>query len=109
MNGDIGYHAFGNKLLLNVLADHFVAGLKRKLSGKSDMQLPRHLRVPVGFRFLDSVPESIAVSVLSRCVVGQHDLRVDHAALVVVILGPVGAFIVETLAGLVGRRSCGRR
>ena len=73
------------------------------------MQFPRHLRIPVGFSFLDSVPESIAVSVLSRRVVRQHDLRVDHAALVVVILGPVGAFIVETLAGLVGRRSCGRR
>ena len=50
VNGNIGYHAFGNELVLNILADHFVAGLQRKLSGKSDMQLPRHLRVPVGLR-----------------------------------------------------------
>lgn len=106
---NIGNHALRYELLLNILADQFQVVLHRQLSGKSDVEFSGHLCVPVGLGPFDSVPESIAVSVLSRSVVRQHDLGIDHAALVIVVLGPVGAFIIETLTGLVGRRSCGRR
>ena len=79
VDSNVSNHASGDKLFLTVFPDHLNGFLQRNLHWERNFHTPCHLCVPVCFDLLNSVPERVAVCILSWCVVRQHDFGIDDA------------------------------
>ena len=101
MDRNVGDHSLGYELLVAMFSDQLDSLFHRQLFRQSDLEPSGKLRVPVVLDSLDCIPKCVAVSVLRRSIHREHDLGVDDAALVAVILRPVTAFIEEAFTGLV--------
>ena len=102
MDGEVGDHPFGNKLLLAVVPDHLRVLLWRDFFGQGQHKAPGQLGVPLLLSRFHRVPESFPVGVLRRGVGGQHDFGVQDAALAGVVFSFLIVFRKQLLAALVG-------
>jgi len=84
VNGKVGYHAFGNKLLLTKFPNHFQILFLRHLHRKRQHDAPGKLGVPLVLYGFYGVPERCPVCISGRRMGWQHDLGVDKFFLLVV-------------------------
>ena len=94
MHIEVGDHALIDKLRLHEVAGEFDALCSRHLARKGELDLAGELGVLPDLERLDIVPEPFAVAPCLGRILWQHDLGMDHAALVgevVTALKPVVA------------------
>ena len=84
VDGKVGYHAFGNKLLLTKFLYHGEILFLRHLHRERQHDAPCKLGVPLVLHGFYGVPEGCPVCKSGRCMGRQHDLGVDKFFLLVV-------------------------
>ena len=102
MDGKVSDHPSRNKLLLAVVPDHLRVLLRWDFFGQSQHKAPGQLGVPLFFGSLYRVPEGFPVSVFRWSMSGQHDFRIQDAALTGVVFGFLIVLRKQLLAALVG-------
>ena len=102
MDGEVGDHTFGNKLLFAVVPNHLRILLWWNFFGQSQYEASGQLGVPLFFGSLYRVPEGFPVSVFRWSMSGQHDFRIQDAALTGVVFGFLIVLRKQLLAALVG-------
>ena len=101
--GDVGDHPLGDKLALDVSANHVHSSLARQLFGNGHIERAARLRVPLPFGRFDLVPEGRAVVDPAGRARWREDLGRGHdAGPAPVIVDLAGALVDEALAGAVG-------
>ena len=98
-------HTGVNKVVLHIGPDKGKLLLWYQFTGQGHFHLAGKLAVPGFFNLLHTVPEGGAVCKLWRGVGGQHDFRMDNAALPGVIMGQAVPFIRQFGSASVG--GCG--
>ena len=84
VDGKVGNHPFGNKLLLTKLFYHGQILLLRHLHRERQHDAPGKLGVPLVLHSFYGVPEGRPVCISGRRIGWQHDLSVDKLFLLVV-------------------------
>ena len=84
VNGKVGNHALGNKLLLTEFLYHGQIPLFRHLHRKRQHDAPGKLGVPLVLHGFYCVPEGCPVCISGRRMGRQHDFGVDKFLLLVV-------------------------
>ena len=87
MDGKIGAHPLVHKVVLHIGPDKGKLLFPGQFTGQGCLNLAGKLAVPGFLDLLHTVPEGGAVCKLRRGVGGQHDFRMDNAALPGVIMG----------------------
>ena len=105
MDGEVGAHSFVHKVVLHIGPDKGKLLFPGQFTGQGRLNLTGKLAVPGFLDLLHTVPEGGAVCKLRRGVGGQHDFRMDNAALPGVIMGQAVPFIRQFGSAAVG--GCG--
>ena len=105
MECEVCTHTGGNKVVLHIGPDKSKLLLPCQFTGKGHFHLAGKLAVPGFLDLLHAVPEGGAICKFRRGVDGQHDFRMDNAALVGVVVGQAVPLICQFSAAAVG--SCG--
>ena len=84
VDGEVGYHAFGNELLIAKFFEHEKILVFRNFSRKRQHDAPGKLGVPLVLHGFHGVPEGCPVCKSGRRMGRQHDLGVDKLFLLVV-------------------------
>ena len=105
MDGKVGAHPLVHKVVLHIGPDKGKLLFPGQFTGQGRLDLAGKLAVPGFLDLLHTVPEGGAVCKLWRGVGGQHDFRMDNAALPGVIMGQAVPFIRQFGSASVG--GCG--
>ena len=105
MDSKVGAHSFVYKVVLHIGTHKGKLLFAGQFTGQGCFNLAGKLAVPCFLDLLHAVPEGGAVCKLWRGVGGQHDLRMDNAALPGVIMGQAVPFICQLGSAAVG--GCG--
>ena len=105
MDGKISAHPLVHKVVLHIGTHKGKLLFPGQFAGQSRLDLAGKLAVPGFLDLLHTVPEGGAVCKLRRGVGGQHDFRMDNAALPGVIMGQAVPFIRQFGSASVG--GCG--
>lgn len=100
---EVGCHAAGDELLLDVVAQQGELLVRVELEGQREFDRAGELGVAAGLGGFDGVPELQAVVGPVGRACGGEDLAVLDAGLAGVVEGDTGALLLEALAGAVGR------
>ena len=84
VDGEVGYHAFGNELLIAKFFEHGKILVFRNFSRKCQHDTASKLRVPLILHCFYCVPERCPVCISGRRMGRQHDLGMDEFFLLVV-------------------------
>ena len=102
VDGKIGYHTFGNKLLVAKFFEHGKILFLRHLHRKRQHDAPGKLRVPLIFNGFYCVPERCPVCISGRRMGRQHDFGMDEFFLLVVEFRFLVVLAEQPFAALVG-------
>src|SRR5699024_2070639 len=105
VDGKVSAHPLVHKIVLHIGPDKGKLLFPGQFAGQGCLTLAGKLAVPVFLDLLHTVPEGGAVCKLWRGVGGQHDFRMDNAALPGVIMGQAVPFICQFGSASVG--GCG--
>ena len=105
MDSKVGAHSFVYKVVLHIGAHKGKLLFTGQFTGQGCFDLAGKLAVPGFLDLLHTVPKGGAVCKFRRGVGGQHDLRMDNAALAGVIVGKAVPFIRQLCSAAVG--GCG--
>ena len=105
MDGKISAHPLVHKVVLHIGTHKGKLLFPGQFAGQSRLDLAGKLAVPGFLDLLHTVPKGGAVCKFRRGVGGQHDLRMDNAALAGVIVGKAVPFIRQLCSAAVG--GCG--
>lgn len=81
MDREVGTHALGHKMLRAIITEHLRIFTFRDFDGQRENDFSSQLRVPLGLRFFDRVPQRIAVGIFGRSVRTEHDLCINDPLL----------------------------
>ena len=98
-------HTGVNKVVLHIGPDKGKLLLWYQFTGQGHFHLAGKLAVPGFFNLLHTVPEGGAICKFRRGVDGQHDFRMDNAALVGVVMGQAVPLICQLGSAAIG--GCG--
>ena len=102
MNRYVCDHSPGDELFQAISPKHFNAGLQRKFHREGDFDSPRELGIPLCLCLFYGIPERIAILIFRRSMCRKKNFRINNAVLLRIAFRPAAAFIVQSLAGLIG-------
>ena len=108
MDGKVSDHPFGNKLFLAVVPDYLRVLFRRNFFGQGQHEAPGQLGIPLLFGGFHRVPKFFPACIFRRSMSGQHDFRVQDAALARVVFGFLIVFRKQLLPALIGGTGNGR-
>src|SRR6516162_3100938 len=102
MHIEIGDHASINEFASNEVAGEFYALRLSHLARDSELHLAGKLSILADLGRLDIVPQPFAVAPSLRCILLQHDVGMDDAALPGKVVATLKALVAQARARAVG-------